>query len=425
LFFRVYTKHSSPIVLQADILDRGFEEGATVVKWDQFEENERKFGIILDGYNESEYTVPLDTNSPNFEERKRRAEALALEIRSGRAGCRNVHIREELDLPPIGETVDEETLYSTVNAPSSTNMLRLGLKTDEQGGETVSKEQNMHEEAADSEGPVEDWKLDLDAPEYEPLPGGLAALPDEVKELLPFIADMLAPSLQRILVDSGFVPPCVLEENRENMASVTLESETAPLTCGGDLGGTDESGHMLGGPHMTRSADTGPGSDCRREDRTAGGHSQVRPSTGTPVSGCNYQDTQGFFHAVGPVVHQIGTPRGPVLRPQAPPPQQDWRHHGEQKQKQQQQQQQQQRRRRRQQDWRHHGERICTSPSAAAAAAAAAAIGGDGGLHGVPTAAAAVAEMSAGGSVAGRVSWASIVRAGTAAGAAATASNRV
>jgi hypothetical protein len=367
-------------------LDRGFEEGAAAVKWDQFEENERKFGIILDGYNESDYTVPLDTNSPDFEERKRRAEALALEIRSGRAGCRNVHIREELDLPPIGGTVDEETLYSTVNAPSSTNMLRLGLRTDEEGSamEAVSEEKNMREETADSEGPVEEWKLDLDAPEYEPLQGGLAALPDEVKNLLPFIADMLAPSLQRILVDSGLVPACVLEENREDMASRTLDDDTVPLT---------NVGHGVGkGPHSARRAGPGPASDG----------AEASPDTVGPA-------------AVAGAVDQIGT-RGAALRVQPrPAPQKRGLGPGLQ------QHRSSTRGTSPHQHSRHDGGRLC----AAAAGPAPAASGGDGGLHGVAADTAAAAAVSDGGSSAGRISWASIVRAGAVAGMAATSSSRV
>jgi hypothetical protein len=352
---------------QADILDKGFDEGAAALKWDQFEENERKFGIILDGYNESEYTVPLDTNSPDFEERKRRAEALALEIRNGRTGCRNVHIREELDLPPIGETVDEETLYSTVNAPSDANLLRLGLRADQVnvGVKAVSEEHEVLEETADSEGPVEDWKLDQDAPEYEPLEGGLAALPYEVKELLPVIADMLAPSLQRILVDAGLVPPCVLEDNRDHVASVDYDDDTQ-FASGGEVGPPGTSDDMLdGGSHLTRLA----GGPDRPWQRSGPAAAHPRP------------------------VHQVGSLRRPQATrsaagspsQQAPPPQPDWR---------------------------HDGGRPCAAGPAASNAAVG--VGGDAGLA---TTGGGDAAMS-GGPGPGRMSWASIVRAAAAAGAA-------
>ena len=186
--------------MKETILQEGFDCASPLAAWDQFAENEQKYGIVLDGYNESEYTVPLDTNAPDFEERRRRAEMLAHEIRSGRMGCKSTQTRDNFDDSTIANRgIDEGNLAGAAKgSPQQEKNL---------AGDQVAKDDTMLGIEQDSnEKAVEEWPLQFDAPEYTPLPGGLAALSDEAKAVLPLIAKYCAPSLRRILEETGLVP---------------------------------------------------------------------------------------------------------------------------------------------------------------------------------------------------------------------------
>ncbi len=206
--------------MQEALLEEELGFKSTAATWDQFAENERKFGITLDGYNESEYTVKLDTNAPDFEQRQRRAEVLAQEIRNGRAGGSTIKPREGLDSHVYGmRQVKEET---GIGRPLQEE--NDGILDDETGNAVSNSDENL------GEGPAEEWPLQ-DAPEYEPSPGGLAALPEEAKALLPLIAEHCALSLRRILEDSGLVPRQPIENDEAgNVGTVaSVDSPRAEL----------------------------------------------------------------------------------------------------------------------------------------------------------------------------------------------------
>lgn len=85
-------------------------------RWDQFEENERLFGITT-SFDEHEYTTKINTHDPNFHKRRAHAERLAAEI-EGRESS-NPHIREERGLPVLDTHGDEEDRYSGVRRQSA------------------------------------------------------------------------------------------------------------------------------------------------------------------------------------------------------------------------------------------------------------------------------------------------------------------
>ncbi|GME91185.1 unnamed protein product [[Candida] boidinii] len=80
--------------------------------WDQFEVNERKFGI-QSSYDEELYTTKLDTNAPDFQQRLAEAEKIAKEIES-QAYNGDIHLAEERGIIIDDSGVDEEDKYSGV-----------------------------------------------------------------------------------------------------------------------------------------------------------------------------------------------------------------------------------------------------------------------------------------------------------------------
>ena len=194
--------------MQEAILEQGFDSSPALTKWDQFAENERKFGIVLDRYNESEYTVPLDTNAPDFDDRRRRAEELASEIRNGRM-C-------TVDAREARRAVDRESIHEEEQCEKPQDQKRGPFEWS--GAETSSTDSN--------DDAVEEWELP-DAPEYEPLPGGLAALPEDAKALLPQIAEHVAPSLRRLLEETGLVPRIASDDAAVDGAARLQDRESA------------------------------------------------------------------------------------------------------------------------------------------------------------------------------------------------------
>lgn len=60
--------------------------------WDQFEENERRFGLKTD-YDENIYTTKIDKSHPQYKQRLAQAEKKAREIE--RSATTNSHVAEE------------------------------------------------------------------------------------------------------------------------------------------------------------------------------------------------------------------------------------------------------------------------------------------------------------------------------------------
>jgi len=82
--------------------------GAT---WDQFAENERRFGITTD-YDENIYTTAIDKSHPDYKQRLAVAERKAREIE--RSVATNSHVAEERITDNVGgedNGVDEEDKY--------------------------------------------------------------------------------------------------------------------------------------------------------------------------------------------------------------------------------------------------------------------------------------------------------------------------
>ncbi|TFY60445.1 hypothetical protein EVJ58_g5137 [Rhodofomes roseus] len=79
--------------------------------WNQFEANERLFGVKAN-FDEDLYTTKLDRNAPDFKERERRAAVIANEILQSQTS--NVHIAEERTKDFVGEGKDEEEKYGAV-----------------------------------------------------------------------------------------------------------------------------------------------------------------------------------------------------------------------------------------------------------------------------------------------------------------------
>lgn len=81
--------------------------------WDQFAENERRFGLTTD-YNENIYTTTIDKNHPQYKKRVVDAERKAREIEGSAAT--NSHVAEEriTDNLTGGDNGDEEDKYSGV-----------------------------------------------------------------------------------------------------------------------------------------------------------------------------------------------------------------------------------------------------------------------------------------------------------------------
>ncbi|KAI9643794.1 poly(A)-binding protein binding protein [Ciborinia camelliae] len=82
--------------------------------WDQFAENERRFGIKTD-YDENIYTTQINTNHPHYAQRLAEADRKAREIE--RSTALNSHVAEERIADHIGSNengLDEEDKYSGV-----------------------------------------------------------------------------------------------------------------------------------------------------------------------------------------------------------------------------------------------------------------------------------------------------------------------
>jgi PAB1-binding protein PBP1 len=72
--------------------DGGLEKSSSAAPWDQFAENERRFGIKTD-YDESIYTTTINRDHPQYRERIAAADKKAREIE--RSTALTAHVAEE------------------------------------------------------------------------------------------------------------------------------------------------------------------------------------------------------------------------------------------------------------------------------------------------------------------------------------------
>ena len=73
--------------------------------WDQFQANEKRFGLKSD-YNENIYTTTIDRSHPDYRRREADALRIAQEIEGGQAS--NAHVREERGFSHPEDVMDEE-----------------------------------------------------------------------------------------------------------------------------------------------------------------------------------------------------------------------------------------------------------------------------------------------------------------------------
>jgi PAB1-binding protein PBP1 len=75
--------------------------------WDQFAENERRFGLKTD-YDENIYTMPINKNDPQYKQKAAAADKIAREIEHNVPT--NPHVAEERIIDNVGgdDGVDEE-----------------------------------------------------------------------------------------------------------------------------------------------------------------------------------------------------------------------------------------------------------------------------------------------------------------------------
>jgi len=86
------------------------DDGSTE-KWDQFETNEKLFGITTD-YDEEIYTTALDRTKSDFKKREQEAIKIAAEIE--KASTENIHLAEERGQIIDDSDMDEEDRYGAV-----------------------------------------------------------------------------------------------------------------------------------------------------------------------------------------------------------------------------------------------------------------------------------------------------------------------
>ena len=91
-------------------------EGAGSKTWDQFEANERLYGVKSD-YDENLYTTAINRSDPRYRQKEADAERIAREIEGSSAT--NAHMREERGLAWADDSgLDEEAKYSASSRPS-------------------------------------------------------------------------------------------------------------------------------------------------------------------------------------------------------------------------------------------------------------------------------------------------------------------
>jgi hypothetical protein len=124
-----------------DVEMGGLEEGPPG-SWDQFELNERLFGIRT-SFDEAAYTTVIDRSSAEYQRLEEDAARLAAEIEIGSraAGTKNIHLAEERGLAFDDSQVDEEDRYGAV------------VRSTEERKERDSKDLNRDEERNTANNP--------------------------------------------------------------------------------------------------------------------------------------------------------------------------------------------------------------------------------------------------------------------------------
>jgi PAB1-binding protein PBP1 len=86
-------------------VDLSLESGSGGKAWDQFEANERLYGVTTN-YDESYYTTTIDKSHPQYKERAAEAERVAREIEGSTA--MNSHVAEERGLKDQDDAGEDE-----------------------------------------------------------------------------------------------------------------------------------------------------------------------------------------------------------------------------------------------------------------------------------------------------------------------------
>jgi PAB1-binding protein PBP1 len=82
----------APAGTDASLESNGLNSKGASRPWNQFEENERRFGLKSD-YDENIYTTTIDKSHPNYRQRLAQADRIAREIEGSTST--NSHIAEE------------------------------------------------------------------------------------------------------------------------------------------------------------------------------------------------------------------------------------------------------------------------------------------------------------------------------------------
>jgi hypothetical protein len=128
-------------------------EASVVPEWDQFALNKEKFGVNST-FKEELYTTKLDRSAPDFDEKLRKAEEIAQQIR--RAETTNIHLKEERG-QELERDYDEELLYGAVVRESDAGELNQKYDNQKPDGSSslfVLKQEGLNGSAAVSVDPI-------------------------------------------------------------------------------------------------------------------------------------------------------------------------------------------------------------------------------------------------------------------------------
>eukprot|EP00834_Sanchytrium_tribonematis_P005206 NODE_300_length_10433_cov_0.716470.p4 type:complete len:416 gc:universal NODE_300_length_10433_cov_0.716470:3061-4308(+) len=158
--------------------------------WDQFEENEKKFGVTTT-YDESIYTTHLDKSSKEYKDKEKEAERIAREIE--KSSSANTHMKEERG-QKLEDEVDEETKYSEVlrsdlPKPKGATFASIAAKSsnDAKTNETIENAQRKIHAFKTSEKKKVESKKNEDRKkliEFSKTFKLKTPMPDDIKELL-------------------------------------------------------------------------------------------------------------------------------------------------------------------------------------------------------------------------------------------------
>ncbi|CAL1716363.1 unnamed protein product [Somion occarium] len=154
--------------------DLTFGPGASSgkISWDQFDVNEKLFGVKT-SFDEHAYTTPLNRDAPDFKEKEKKAQQLANEILGSTAN--NTHIAEERVMNFTGDnSTNEEDKYGAVVRGANAYVPPGARKTN--SGGVVSVKEAVAANAASGAKP-EIPKLSVNAPDGSTVAVNSAASP--------------------------------------------------------------------------------------------------------------------------------------------------------------------------------------------------------------------------------------------------------